>query len=277
MECVKPLYIAAHEIHVPCGKCPQCGANKRADWATRLHFEARQHLESKFVTLTYANHKLRWKHGQSQLCKRDLQLWFKRVRRAGYKCRYYAVGEYGSTTYRPHYHVILFGPVPDTVIRDAWCDEFKNGLGSLGHVHIGTVTQASIMYCLGYLVNAKAPLMVHHRERPFALMSRKPGLGSAYMTPEMLAWQRSERKSYVVVDGEKRHLPRFYKERMFSKIDQVRMAVTASKVWLAKEIAWSREPGQLLMSYPKLVAYKRELRNRLSERIRAHSKSSTSI
>lgn len=277
MECLKPLYLSAHDIYVPCGRCPQCGVNKRTDWATRLHYEARRHLVKKFITLTYANHRLRWKHGQSQLVKRDVQLWLKRIRFKGYKCRYYAVGEYGSTTYRPHYHVILFGDVPDSVIADSWCEEGSKGGGLLGHVHIGTVTQASIMYCLGYLVNAKAPLMTHHRERPFSLMSRKPGLGAAYITPEMIEWHRCDRKNYTLVDGVQRHLPRYYKSKIFSKIDQVRIAVTASKEWFKKELEWSRRPEHLCMSWPKFRKYKRDLQITLAKRIRAHSKTSTSI
>lgn len=268
MECLKPLYLPQHEIHVPCGKCPQCGVSKRADWATRLHYEARRHLTKKFITLTYANQNLRWAHGQSQLCKRDLQLWFKRIRKTGVKIRYYAVGEYGSTTYRPHYHVILFGNITDDCIRDSW---------PLGSVHIGTVTQASIMYCLGYLVNAKAPLMVHHRVPPFSLMSRRPGLGASYLTPEMVEWHKSDRKNFTVVDGVKRHLPRYFKTKIFSKIDQVRISVAAQKVWLEKQIRESRTPEMLAMSYPQFKQYKRDQKLALAKKIRAHSKNSTKI
>jgi len=268
MECLRPYYIAKHDITVPCGKCPQCGVNKRSEWATRLHYEMRRHSVCKFVTLTYRNENLRFAHGQPQLSKSDLQKWFKRVRKTGAKIRYYAVGEYGSTTYRPHYHVILFGDVADDVIDSSW---------GFGHVHIGTVTQASIMYCLGYLVNAKAPLMAYNRVRPFSLMSRKPGLGASYMTPEMLEWHRSGRRNYTVVDGVERHLPRYYKLKIFSKIDQVRIAVAASKVWFQKELAWSRKPAMLKMSYPELKAYKRDQAMSLAKRIRAHSKTPEKI
>lgn len=276
MECLKPLYIAKYDIRVPCGRCPQCGVNRRMDWATRLWFESRLHVESSFVTLTYANHKLRWAHGQSQLCKRDLQLWFKRLRKAGYKVRYYAVGEYGSTTYRPHYHVILFGAVPVSELESAWVDEGPSGT-SLGLIHVGTVTQASIMYCLGYLVNAKAPLMTHNRVRPFSLMSRKPGLGASYMTPAMLEWHRSDRRSYVMVGDEKRHLPRYYKQKIFSKIDQVRIAVAADKEWFRKELEYSRKPSMLKLTYNQYVAYRREQQRVLAERIRAHSKTAEKL
>lgn len=276
MECLKPIYLSKHEIYVPCGKCPQCGVNRRSEWSTRLHYEARRHVDAKFVTLTYANYALHWAHGQSQLCKRDLQLWFKRLRKAGHKVRYYAVGEYGSSTYRPHYHVILFGSVPDSELEKAWCQEGKNPK-PLGHIHVGKVEPGSIMYCLGYLVNAKAPLMVHNRVRPFSLMSRKPGIGASYLTPEMIEWHRSGRKNYSLVDGVERHLPRYYKLKIFSKIDQVRIAVTASKVWFDKQLAWSRTPAMMKLTYPQLVAYKRDQAMALAKRIRAHSKTPEKI
>jgi len=238
------------------------------DWATRLYYESRLHVVSKFVTLTYANAHLTFDKGTAQLVKSDLQKWFKRVRKAGYTLRYYAVGEYGSSTYRPHYHVILFGDVPDSVIESSW---------TMGLVHIGTVTQESIMYTLGYLVNAKAAMMTHNRVRPFSLMSRKPGLGACYLTPAMREWHQSDRRNYVMVGGEQRHLPRYFKQKLFSKIDQVRIAVQVDKEWFERELAYSRRPSMLQLSYSEYVAYRREQQRITAERIRAHSKSTQSI
>lgn len=47
------------------------------------------------------------------LCKRDLQLFLKRLRKRIYnncheKVRFFAVGEYGPIHFRPHYHVLLY-------------------------------------------------------------------------------------------------------------------------------------------------------------------------
>lgn len=251
---------------VPCGRCPFCTATKRSDWATRLEYEAKLHLSKKFVTLTYANAHLHWNHGQPQLCKADLQKWFKRVRKAGYKLRYYAVGEYGSSTYRPHYHVLLFGDVPDDVIRSSWI---------LGQVHIGSVTQASIMYCLGYIVNSKGAFMLHHRIPPFSLMSRKPGLGANYLTPEMVKWHKDDRRNFVLVDGAKRHLPRYYKTKIFSKIDLVRIAVYTSNNMFKREVEWLRHPLRAAMKDP--LGYRKEQRRRLAQSIRCKSKAHLTI
>lgn len=265
MECLTPRYLHAQDMVVPCGKCAFCAATRRADWATRLEYEARLHLEKRFITLTYANPHLHWAHGNPQLCKRDLQLWFKRVRRTGAFIRYYAVGEYGSRTYRPHYHVILFGKVSDDVIRDSW---------PLGQVHIGTVTQASIMYTLGYIVN-KSWHHLHNRVAPFALMSRKPGLGSNYLSPAMVEWHKSDRKNYVILDGQKRHLPRFYKTKIFSKIDLVRIAVRDQKAVFKRLVDWIRQPSQARMADP--WKYRRECMERLAKSIRSKSKENITL
>lgn len=220
MECLNTKYIAKHDIHVPCGRCGFCLATRRSDWSTRLEYEAKLWLEKKFITLTYADAHLYWRNGIPQLHKHHLQLYFKKLRKAGYKLRYYAVGEYGSKTYRPHYHVILFGSVPENILRSKW---------DFGHVHIGNVTQASISYCLKYIVNGWSKGMRYGRVSPFATMSRKPGLGANYLSSAMIEWHKSGRKNYVMIDGAVRHLPRYYKEKIFSKIDRVRIAVRDGK------------------------------------------------
>jgi len=270
MECLKPMYLPKQDIYVPCGKCPFCTATRRADWILRLNTEARLWLDKRFVTLTYANPHLRWRHGQSQLCKDDLQRWFKAIRRAGYRIRYYAVGEYGSTTYRPHYHVILFGSVPEELLRSSWRERADRGGHILGHVHIGTVTQASIAYTLGYIVNSKGPFMLSNRVRPFSLMSRKPGLGHSYLTPEMIAWHRADRRNYAIQDGIKRHLPRYYKGKIFSKIDQVRIAVYTANASFKRDVEWLRHPLRAVMKDP--LAYRALQRQALAVRITEKSK-----
>lgn len=265
MECLKPVYLSKQDMVVPCGKCAFCAATRRSDWATRLEYEARLHLCKKFVTLTYANPHLKWAHGNPQLDKSDLQKWFKRVRKAGAHIRYYAVGEYGSNTYRPHYHIILFGDVSDDLIRSSW---------PLGQVHIGTCTQASIQYTLGYLVN-KRWTHTHHRIPPFSLMSRKPGLGANYLTTAMKEWHKSDRRNYVLVDGVKRHLPRYYKTKLFSKIDLVRIAVRDQKQVFKNLVEWIRHPHRARMADP--LAYRKHQMLALAKKIRATSKSNVSI
>jgi len=261
MECQTPRYLHKQDMVVPCGNCAFCGATKRSDWALRLHYEGRRHLVKRFVTLTYADAHLVWAHGNSQLHKRHLQLWFKKVRKTGAKIRYFAVGEYGSKTYRPHYHVLLFGDVSEAVIRDSW---------TFGHVHIGQVTEASVMYCLGYLISGRGWKMRIKRERPFTIMSRRPGIGAGYLTPAMIEWHRSGRKNYAILDGAKRHLPRYYKCKIFSKIDLVRIAVRDQKALFKKAVEWVRSPAMRRQADP--LAYRKLQYDRLAKQIRAKCK-----
>lgn len=265
MECSHPMYLSTPDMVVPCGKCAFCAATRRADWATRIEYESRLHLCKKFITLTYANPHLHWEHGNPQLVKSDLQKWFRKVRKLGFKFRYYAVGEYGSRTFRPHYHVLCFGDVPDSVIGDAW---------PFGQVHIGTVTQASIMYCLGYITN-KSWKHLHKRVPPFSLMSLRPGLGANYLSPDMIEWHRSGRKNYVLLDGTKRHLPRYYKTKIFSKIDLVRIAVRDQKDVFRRLVKWIRDPKRARMRDP--LKYREEQMKRLACKIRSKSKENLTI
>lgn len=64
------------------------------------------HSANCFLTLTYDNENLP-PHGQ--LVKRDLQLFFKRLRHLVGPFRYVATGEYGELRRRPHFHAALFG------------------------------------------------------------------------------------------------------------------------------------------------------------------------
>lgn len=250
---------------VPCGRCAFCLATRRSDWSTRLEYEAKLHLDRAFVTLTYADAHLTWKNSKSQLVKSDLQKWFKKVRKAGYKVRYYAVGEYGSKTHRPHYHVLLFGFVPESVIRSSW---------SLGMVHIGKVTQASISYCLKYMVNGSG-MDMRGREKPYNTMSRRPGLGHNYLSADMIAWHKSGRKNYVLIDGQKRHLPRYYKCKIFSKIDLVRIAVRDQKAAFQRMVDFIRSPKMMKMRDP--LAYRAEQMKIAAKRIRDKNRKNLTI
>lgn len=77
-----------------------------------------------FLTLTYADEFLPM-HGQ--LVKRDLQLFFKRLRKLTGPFRYVASGEYGELRRRPHFHVALFG-------KDFREDRIEYGCGVRGDV-----------------------------------------------------------------------------------------------------------------------------------------------
>lgn len=231
MRCVSPkdLYLDVSGVetlvNVPCGKCIPCLMNKRLDWSLRLEQEHRVSKCAHFVTLTYDEKHLRTTRS---LCKRDLQLYLKRLRKKDEctRIRYYAVGEYGSHNGRPHYHILLFNSVEEH-IRKAWVDSKGN---SIGIVHVGKVTAASIAYCTKYIIQKDSyPEGV---EKPFATMSRAYGIGAHYLSDDMVDWHRVDDRNYVLQPGNlKRRLPRFYREKIwYHPHDRQRVSAAAMKL-----------------------------------------------
>lgn len=133
---------------VPCGKCLWCLQKKRADWSFRLFQELNVSESAHFLTLTYDDEKL----PEEGLRKRDLQLFFKKLRKSNSaKIRYYAVGEYGTRTSRAHYHAIMFNLDVTCPVAQIW---------DKGHVQVGSVTPASIHYVTKYVINKHANFRV---------------------------------------------------------------------------------------------------------------------
>lgn len=162
----------------PCGKCPPCLKRRASAWSFRLMKEERLFDKSMFLTLTYNNKYIPLtSNGFMSLRKVDVQLFIKRLRKSlpDVKIKYYAVGEYGGKTMRPHYHLILFGADPVSVTK-AWCyeDKVTRVRSSIGQCHFGVVTGASIGYSLKYMQKpGKIPLHARDdRQKEFALMSK---------------------------------------------------------------------------------------------------------
>lgn len=221
--CYTPFYIKKETggvIPVPCGKCKPCRGRRLNGWAFRLLEEEKICNSANFITLTYGTtHIPITERGSLSLCKRDVQLFIKRLRKkhdganiVG-SIKYYAVGEYGSTTVRPHYHILLFNAKIE-FISDAW---------GLGHVHYGKVTPASIRYTLDYMSKPKTVPAFDgdDREPEFSLMSKR--LGASYLSEKMINWHHEDmlNRSYCnLLDGKKVAMPRYYKERIYKWWDR---------------------------------------------------------
>lgn len=189
-----------------------CLSRKRTDWFFRMKQEAKHHEKSCFVTLTYDTPYLEYSDkGFPQVSKRHCQLFLKRLRKASpIKIRYYLGAEYCPTSFRPHYHAIIFGlGVEDTeMIRKAW---------NMGFITNYPATDADINYCAKYVVvKAFTPAGV----RPtFSLMSRKPGLGADYLDDGKRYHVESEVPHFTarLEGGAHILLPKYYRDRMFTE------------------------------------------------------------
>lgn len=208
-----PLYIC-----VPCGRCRVCRYRKSNELAARCVAETNEYdTVPYFITFTYNNDNVPC----DGVRKADLQLFFKRLRTRldnlgiVHEIRYLAVAEYGSKTFRPHYHVILWNfpkseyfPNLTSVIRfleRCWSryDLDANGkriplrdssgavmrfpsgrprysVSQIGFIKVMPVSDGCPAYVLKYM--RKAPVVPDGKNPTFMLSSkRNGGIGSAWI------------------------------------------------------------------------------------------------
>ncbi|UPW40864.1 replication initiator protein [Sigmofec virus UA08Rod_6451] len=105
-------------VIVPCGKCADCIRKAARDWKIRLYHEAQITSSCIFLTLTYNNDNL---PSDGNLHYDDFQKFMKRLRRKlpkGHKITYFVACEYGTKTFRPHFHAIIYD-LPLTFLSDS--------------------------------------------------------------------------------------------------------------------------------------------------------------
>ena len=197
------------------------------DWVIRCTHEASLHEKNIFLTLTFNNEALAVRENPGSLDKRDLQLFHKNLRyHSNQKFRYYACGEYGEKTGRPHYHVLLFGFEPED--KKLWKtsknghhlyeSEFIYKCWPHGYANFGKVDWDSASYVAGYITKKFTkdqrltwvdPLTGEIREKipEFSLQSLKPGIGQRWIEKH---YQDVFRDDYIVIKGKRRSVPRFY-------------------------------------------------------------------
>lgn len=205
---VLPLF-----FKVPCGKCVICKAFKCNSVVQRCNMETVSYGHTPwFITLTYND-----KHNPLHVNKRDIQLFFKRLRKyldynnIENNFRYLLVSEYGSKNLRPHYHFILWG-FPDvdfkymrSLIRRAWSVEDTNAYGnrvllshtqlikktlvrnyykrsSLGFVKVLPMTSGAPQYIVKYMLK-NTIIPEHNTLAPCFMLSsiRNGGIGSSFI------------------------------------------------------------------------------------------------
>lgn len=191
---------------VPCGKCVGCRLDYSRTWADRLMLELQYHDVAWFVTLTYNDNNApvsglfddetgEWIGGLT-LDKRDCQLFMKRLRFAfsDDRIRFYLAGEYGPSTFRPHYHAIIFGLHLDdlqpfscsTLGYQYYLSPVLSRIWSKGYVLVGAVSWDTCAYTARYVTKKYSGDLADQAYGqfglvpPFSLMSRKPGIGRQY-------------------------------------------------------------------------------------------------
>jgi len=199
MTCTKPIEING-DLTFPCGKCMSCRVQRTQEWSIRLMDEASAWESSIFVTLTYSEEEL----PKDQLVsKRDLQLFLKRLRKSyPTPLKYYASGEYGEKTDRPHYHLIIFGMklTDQNYIETAW---------NKGRIDVGTVTIESCRYVASYIQKKLYKKPTEKNSTVFSLQSQVLGLTWAKQNHKQLQ-QQEKTTHYGVPMG----IPRYYVKKL---------------------------------------------------------------
>lgn len=218
-----------------------------------------------FVTLTYDTDNVPLtRNGFMGLSKRDCQLFFKRLRKLNPDAtlKYYLAGEYGGQTMRPHYHLLLFNAVGDSLSK-AW---------SLGAIHVGAVTRASVGYTLKYMSKvSKVPIHRNDDRLPeFALMSK--GLGANYISEAMVQWHKSDlqnRMYCAIEDGKKVSMPRYYKQKIYSEDERRAAGVSTRAKMLAERDSLELDPeysfnrAEADIAAYKKMAHDERMRNKI--------------
>lgn len=182
MPCERPYTRGV--LQLPCGKCMPCRLARRRLWVTRQRLEATSYGDNCFVTLTYDDSKL---PDGYQLRPADLRNFLKRFREriSPLTVRFFAVGEYGDQSQRPHYHLSLFGvsghtdKVASRYRYWGFAHEIQLAWG-LGHTFTVPFSDLTARYVAGYTVKkmtSKDDYRLGNRHPEFARMSNRPGLG----------------------------------------------------------------------------------------------------
>ena len=194
-------------VEIPCGSCLDCRLAYSRSWAERCLVEVPYHDTAFFLTLTYDDEHLPSRENINpdtgeitvahSLEPRDLQLFWKRLRKhyAGYRISYFACGEYGSSTARPHYHAIVYGmPLEDLSLykQSAEGNNYYNSatldrLWGNGFVVVGDVTYQSAAYTARYCLKkqvgkvAREDTYLKNGLLPeFTRMSTRPAIGRQF-------------------------------------------------------------------------------------------------
>ena len=234
MRCQSPVTILDElvnkRIAVPCGRCPACLSNRRREWTCRLLAELRDCYSAYFITLTYDNEHLTYADDTAVLIKRDVQLFFKRLRKLiskhpdynkdVYPLKYVCVGEYGDNTDRPHYHICIYNlPYKQDELEDVIKKCWSNG----EMFKVGTLTSRSAMYTFKYVLKLHGEDENPYRAEFKTFLLASKGVGSSWLTKENIEYIKRGKPpddyNLVSIDKNQYSLPRYFRKKIKKKSD----------------------------------------------------------
>lgn len=209
--------------YVPCRSCFGCREDVAKMWTDRLMLELPYHKIAWFVTLTYDDEHLplvqdpdRYGviHDEPTLRKKDFQDFMKRLRQIyrdpDLKAKfgephlmYYAAGEYGEQSRRPHYHAIIYDLMLDDLVLwksrsgfNYYSSETLSKVWKNGFVSVAKVNRETAAYTARYVMKKamgddKWKYLFEGKEPEFQLMSKRPAIGRHYYDDKVAGKQDS--------------------------------------------------------------------------------------
>jgi hypothetical protein len=130
-----------------------------------------------------------------------------------HRIKYFACGEYGDRFGRPHYHAIVFGlsRIHEDIIAACWNN---------GFIKVGSVTLKSIKYTTSYITKKLFyDEDFRYKGRPPPFQTSSHGLGLRWAQAHKA---RIERDGYIMIDGRKQSIPRYYVRKLSISADFLR-------------------------------------------------------
>lgn len=303
---IPPLQPNYKEHPIPCGRCAGCKVDYGRGWAIRLMHEAQLHQRTCWATLTYdddhlptpARPRLEDQRGRAlaarsqeepqtrtpprtrethahdehaSLSKADLRGFTQRLnsdvrRRFGKGVKYYACGEYGDLTHRPHYHIAIFGEdFTDDRIKwklsngnQLWRSSRLTRLWPYGGADIGDLTHESAAYIARYILKKITGTKAHeHYKRTdengndywlqpeFSVMSRGGRTGKGLASEWFRLFNRSVYPhDNVITRGHPSKPPRYY-DKLLEELDKLEYEVVKMKREHAQRNPEDQTPARL--------------------------------
>lgn len=158
--------------------------------------EANCYEDNCMATLTYSDEFLPVdSQKRGVLEPKHLQNWLKYIRASVSpgKIRFFGCGEYGDTSWRPHYHVALFN-YPNCQFGQSRYSRYRvNCCGNcdrirdtwrFGNIFVNELNTETAQYIAGYVtkkMTVKDDIRLEGRPPEFCRMSRRPGIGVNFM------------------------------------------------------------------------------------------------
>lgn len=173
----------------------------------------------------------------------------------GRKIKYFACGEYGGKTGRPHYHAIIFGiSLDDFQQINKNNDFYSHEAWNKGNIFVGNVTYDSAAYVARYIQKKIFDKRAYSgRELPFQIQSQ--GLG--------LSWAEKNKKiletGSLKMRGIPLSVPRYYVKKLELDLTDESLIRAAEfdekweRYWTYKGV---KTPEVKLSKYEKMIQQK---------------------